>query len=70
MKTEMLHKDLDRLRAWAVENYMKINSGKSKAVRFKRARLKEPLTYSLRDQVIPEASSCKYLGIVQRFELD
>jgi hypothetical protein len=26
----------------------------------------EPLNYSLRDTVIPEASSCKYLGIILR----
>ena len=31
---------------------------------FKRAQVKEPLRYLLRDQVIPEASSCKYLGLI------
>jgi len=51
---------------WALENGMKINPGKSKTIRFKRARLKNPLGYSFGDQKIPEASSCKYLGIILR----
>jgi hypothetical protein len=33
------------------------------------ARVTEPLNYSLRDIVIPEASSCKYLGIILRSDL-
>ena len=41
---------------------MKINPNKSKALSFMRARLKDPLNYSLGDQKIPEASCCKYLG--------
>jgi len=56
---EMLQKDLDRLGEWAVENAMKINPSKSKAVRFMRARVKDPLDYSLANTLIPEASSCK-----------
>jgi hypothetical protein len=47
-----------------VENGMKINPGKSKAASFTRARVKNPLNYSLLDQVIPDASSCKYSGII------
>jgi len=41
--------------------------GKSKAIRLTRARVKIPLG----DQNIPEASSCKYLGIIlsKRFKL-
>ena len=61
---ENLQKDLDTLGEWAVENGMKINPSKSKAIRFMRARVKNPLGYSLGDQKIPEASSCKYLGII------
>ena len=61
---EKLQKDLDRLGEWAVENAMKINPSKSKAVRFTRARVKDPLNYSLMGTLIPEASSCKYLGII------
>jgi hypothetical protein len=30
----------------------------------------EPLNYSLRDTVIPEASSCKYLEIILRSDLN
>jgi len=55
-----LQKDLDRLGEWAAENAMKINPSKCKAVRFTRAQVKEPLNYTLGDQLIPEASSCKY----------
>jgi hypothetical protein len=45
--TENLQKDLDRLGEWAVQNLMKINPSKSKAVCFTRARVKDPLSYSL-----------------------
>ena len=58
----MLH--LDTLGEWAVENGMKINPGESKAIRFTRARVKNPLGHSVGDQNIPETSSCKYLGII------
>ena len=42
---EKLQKDLDRLGEWAVENAMKLNPSKSKAFRFTRARVKDPLNY-------------------------
>jgi hypothetical protein len=48
---EKLQKDLDRLGEWAVENAMK-------AVRFMRAQVKDPLNYTLGDQLIPEVNSC------------
>jgi hypothetical protein len=41
--TERLQKDVDRLGVWAVENEMKINPSKSKAVRFTRTRVKEQI---------------------------
>ena len=44
---EKLQKDLDRLGEWAVENAMKINSSKSKAICFTTARVKDPPNYSL-----------------------
>jgi len=66
---EKLQKDLDRLGEWVVENAMKINPSKSKVIRFTRARVKDPLNYSLMGTLIPEASSCKYLGIIIRSEL-
>jgi len=66
---EKLQKDLDRLGEWAVENAMKINPSKSKAIRFTRARVKDPLNYSLMGTLILEASSCKYLGIILRSDL-
>ena len=46
---EKLQKYLDRLGEWAVENAMKINPSKSEAVRFTRARVKDPFSYSLMD---------------------
>ena len=48
---------------------MKINPNKRKALSFTRARVKDPLIYSLGDQKIPEASCCKYLGIIIRSDL-
>ena len=65
----MLQRDLDRLGEWAVENEIQINPGKSTVVSFTRARVKEPLNYSLMDQVIAEASSCKCLGIILHSDL-
>jgi len=68
-KTEKLQIDIGKLGEWAKENGMKIDLGKSKAVNFMRTQVKDPLIYSLLDQVISEASSCKYLGIILRYEL-
>jgi hypothetical protein len=47
-----------------VENEMKINAGKIKALSFMRAWVKDPLNYSFKDQRIPQASCCKYVGII------
>jgi hypothetical protein len=60
---------LKRLGEWAVEKAMVVNPAKRKAVCFTRARVTEQLSYSLRDIVIPEASNCKYLGIILRSDL-
>ena len=67
---EEFQKDLNRLGEWAAENEMKINPSKCKVVRFTRAPVKDPLNYTLGDQVIPEASSCKYLGIILHSDLN
>jgi hypothetical protein len=64
-----LQRDVDRLGEWAVVNAMKINPNKSKAVCFTRAKVKDPLNYSSMDTLIPEANSCKYLGIILRSDL-
>jgi hypothetical protein len=48
---------------------MEINPTKSKANSYTTARVQEPLNYSLQETVIPEASSCKYLGIILRSDL-
>ena len=61
---------MDTLGEWTVENGLKINPGKRKAIRFTRAWVKNQLDYSLGDQKIPEASSCKYLGIILRSDLN
>ena len=66
---ENLQKDLDKLGEWAAENALKLNPSKCKTVRFTRSRTKDPLYYTLGDQLIPEASSCKYLGIILRSDL-
>ena len=49
---------------------MKINPSKSKATRFTRAQVNNPPGYSLGNQKVPEASSCKYLGIILRSNLN
>jgi hypothetical protein len=48
---------------------MKINSSKCKEVHFLKARVKNPLNYTIGDQLVPEGSGCKYLGIIFRSEL-
>ena len=67
---EKLQTDLDRFGDWAERKEMKINPNKSKALIFTRARVKDPLNYSLGDQKIPEASCFKYLGIIIRNDLN
>jgi len=52
-----------------VKNYMKIYPGKSTAVSFTKARLKERIMYYFGNQLIPEASSFKYLGIIIHSDL-
>jgi len=64
-----LQSDVDRLGKWAVENTMKINPSKSKAVCFTRTRVKGPLKYSLLGKAVLEATNCKYLGIMLRSDL-
>jgi hypothetical protein len=56
---KILQNDLGRLGEWLVENAMKINQSKCKAVRCTKAKVKDPLNYSSMDALIPEASSCK-----------
>ena len=60
---------MDILGEWVIENGMKINPSKSKAMRFMTAWVKNPLGYSLGDQKILEASSCKYLVIILQSDL-
>ena len=67
---EKLQKDLDTVEEWTVENGMEINPVKCKAIRFTIARVKNPLGYILGAQIILEASSCKYLGITLRSDLN
>jgi len=49
---------------------MKINPDKRKAVNFTKARVKERIKCYFGDQLIPEASSFKYLGIITRSDLN
>ena len=59
-----MQEDVDRLGEWACNNAMKINPSKSKAIHFTRARVKDPLNYSIMDMLTLEANICKYLGII------
>jgi len=49
---------------------MKKNPGKSIAASFAKATVKEGIRYCFGDQLIPEASSFKYLGIIIRSDLN
>ena len=67
---DMLQIDLDRLGECGIENTMKLNPGKSKAVSFTTAPLKNPPKFFFGgDQRIPKASSCRYLGIILHRDL-
>ena len=67
---DKLQTDLNRLGEWAVEKEIKVNPGKSKAVSFTKARVKERIRYYFGDQLIAETSSFKYLGIIIRSDLN
>ena len=67
---DKLQTDLNRLGEWAVENKMKINAGKSKVISFTKARVKARIRYYFGDQLIPDASSFKYLRIIIRSDLN
>jgi hypothetical protein len=67
---DTLQTDRATLEEWAVENEMKINLGKSKAVGFTTARVKERIRYYFGDRLIPEASSYRYSGIITRSDLN
>jgi len=49
---------------------MKINPGTSKAVSFTKVSVKERIRYYFGDQVIQEASSFNYLGIIISSDLN
>jgi hypothetical protein len=53
---DTLQIDPNRLRNWGVENEMNTKTGKSKAVRFMTARVKDPLYYFGMVQRFTEAS--------------
>jgi len=61
---DKLQMDINRLGEWVVENEMKVSLGKSKAGSFTEAKVKEQIRYYFGNQLIPEASSFKYLGII------
>ena len=46
---DRFQKELDRPGEWAVENAIKINTRKNKAIRLTRATVKDPINYSLMD---------------------
>jgi len=52
-----LQTDQNRLNDWEVDNEMKINPGKSKAVNLTKARVKERISYYFGDQLILETNS-------------
>ena len=67
---QKLQKDLNRLGKQAVENQMKINPGKCRAIIFTKASVKERISYYFGDQLIPEAITIKYLPTTTRGELN
>ena len=58
---ENLQTDLNRWGEWAVENEMRINPDKCKAVSFIKDRGKELRRYYFGEKLIPEENSFKYL---------
>ena len=67
---EKLQTDLNRLGELVVENEMKTNPGKRKAVSFTKARRQERIRYYFRNQLISETSNFKYVGIIIRRDLN
>jgi hypothetical protein len=62
---DKLQRDLNKLREWAEVIEMKINTSKSKEASFTKGRGKGRLEYCFGEQLIPEVSSFKYLGIIR-----
>jgi hypothetical protein len=58
---DSLQKELNRLGELAVENEMRTNPHKSKAVSFTKARVNERIRYYFKKQLIQKANSFKYL---------
>jgi len=54
---DKLQTDLNRLGEWALENEMKINPDKSKAVSFTKGRVMERIRYYFGEHLIPGVSS-------------
>jgi len=52
--TDKLQTDLNRLGEWVVENQMKINPGKSKAVSFRKTTVKERIRYYFGGSINPQ----------------
>jgi len=51
---DTLQTDLNRSGEWALENELKVNRDRSKAVGFTKARVKKRIRYYFGDQLIPE----------------
>lgn len=54
-----LQEDIDNASIWAVKNKMKIISEESNAMSFTKEIHREPLTYKIKNDIIPEKVSCK-----------
>jgi len=67
---DKLQKYLNRLGECTVKNEIKINPDKSKGVSFTKARVKEQIRYYFQENLIPEASSFKYLRIIMHNDLN
>jgi ribonucleases P/MRP protein subunit RPP40 len=60
---ENLQIDLNEISRWVDANGMKLNSDKSKMMRFTNKKCKILYDYTLDNEVIETSSNCKYLGV-------
>jgi hypothetical protein len=67
---DKLQTDLNKSGGCAVDNGLKINPGKSRGLSFTKARAKKRMRYYFEDQLIPNANSFKYFGIIIRSNLN
>jgi hypothetical protein len=66
---KLLQSDINSVKKWCIENYMKINVFKTNIIPFTGATKSIPFNYFLGDVLILRTDSVKYLGVMLNSKL-